>query len=1464
MYIDLNWEVKTNAEFLYRLQRIYKDVEMLERKAAGDPNTSDKIAEKILDIYRLCKYNTGLLLPYFFPAYPYDKPLSCTARPYAYAMFHMQIGGFMAFRAGRQIGKALEENEPCLTPGGWVRISDIKVDDIVYDGLGNPTRVTGVYPQGVRPAYKMTFTDGSHSVCDEEHLWLCKKGGKSRNFSVRSLKQIRARKGRDNPTSDQGIRIPLTRPIQFPEVEHYIKPYTLGLLLGDGCLSKTGTMGFTSADPELGAYLNTQDGIRATLGNNYQYRISNDAECANKHNSKFRQEITRLDLRHTAEFKHIPIEYIYDSVENRLELLRGLMDTDGTIYGKCQVEYYSTSRTLAEQVQFLVQSLGGKATIKEKQGYYKKMGLRVDCKLCYRVMIKIQDVNPFRLKRKADRFYNIRYERTRVLKKIEYTGEANTVCITVASPTKTFITRDCIVTHNSSSFAARQLINAHIIPKHRSMYIVPHQSYLDTYANRLREMERAFKFYSPHKDFRQNLKYKEYPNEAVTQLVKCLTDTQEARSKTTAEALFDECVHMNTTVMSYVGESVTEKKISMFLDGDVILTYDMVGNIKPSKILKILNKGKKHVYRLRFSNNTELICTGNTRFWTSHGWMFACEFLSWEDAAKSETAIQAKTLLALREAATPGDSSWRRMHTMGREIVSTVGIKPRSCAGGLLYSEIRSNKTLRKLTAEDCRQSGLGRQMVPPGNADDSRVQFYASPVLPSGSEREAGKNSNQRMAGSVNLGGDSLVVPGRRDIDASQRGTYKHALVPLRASTIASGYAGKQGSGSKSSTSKEGGKNVFYSQYRSGIYKEVCLKDRTVYTRVDEVQDRHKSASISNVSFLSDSLSMDNRSYSRPSVLSGQVVSKDGEWDASSEGCREGRGIECVLLQQGEASGAERPNFQREAESYEGTPRPEPGIQGEMGSYKSAMEEGQHGEGLCAESCKNGRSGVRPSGKSESGGEGEYSRKESQEAGATKTTETESSATKLIPIHLLSTEYVGMEEVWDIETESKTFFANGIAIHNCQFLDPDFLPDIEQCQKASDMPSTIYAGTSTTMETLLETKFLASSQASWLVRAPGFESASAGTGWINCGDKEDVLKCIRPMGFTNPVNNTVLDVTDGHFVHQDMARFDQGYLGFHIPQIIIPDYANKPEKWMEVWNAYETYDIKKFLQEILGIPTEEGMREITLKDLKAICVLPETPETLKELANATNGRYKYTVSGCDWGGSDYNPASKTKVSFTVHAILGINWDGSMDILHMRQYSGMDYRSISDDICKEHREYGCIGLASDYGVGAAYNMLLRENPAIQPERHIIFGYVGPQSSVIKATAGSSLMNHFSLNRTESITTLYQAVRDRRIRCYHWGLAQDRLLEFLNLFRVPTEGGHGQNTFKYQRHGAKADDTLHAVNFAYCLGRIIMNEPIVEDQALKRMFQSTFSPGLYPQHLNPFASGGMDMGGVISG
>lgn len=1124
MYIDLNWEVRTNAEFKHKLKLLTDDIKRLEKETDGDPHGSDKIASRIIDIYRLCKYNAGLLVPYFFPQYPYDTPLSCSARPYSFAMFHMQIGGFLSIRAGRQIGK-------------------------------------------------------------------------------------------------------------------------------------------------------------------------------------------------------------------------------------------------------------------------------------------------------------------------------------------------------STSFSARQLIYAHVMRKRRSMYIVPHQAFLDTYANRMREMERAFRFYQPHKDYRQNLKYKEYPNESVTMLVKCLTDTQEARSKTTDEALFDETVHKNTITPVYVGNKVEAKRISDILVGEKVLAYDSSGCIKPAYVRENRNKGIKNVWKLKFSNGAELICTGNTRFWTNRGWMFLSEFLSWEEAARGDNVFKAKALLSIREAATPGDTSWRREHAMGREITRPYTVHSRTSTGSLLPSQSANTEKLYQNSTANCGESWLGGQELRILDSDYSSVQFYACPGLPPGFYQypETGKDGYAGMGGSIDLGGYSVVVPGRRDTNSSWGSTYQHTQLSGGTGSYFGGCSHETRSACESAAREERAENLFHNCDRFGSNSQIYRESEALCPRVYDVQSGSEGSDIFDMSFLRDTVFEEGWSYAGYSCVRGLYVPTQSSGNKKQEICAEFRGRLSFMegknkAQAGTESRTESSLSPKEKSSG-GTKKTRSSLCGEMENHSSRMDEEQCGKSETTKNCKNVGSCLRGEGERESAVARGGSCKESTKIRIAENSQ--GTEGKIEPVNLLSIEYVGKEEVWDIDVEEHhTFFANGVAVHNCQLLDPEFLPDIEQCQKASRMPSTIYAGTSTTTDSLLETKFLESSQAAWLIRAPGYTSASAGQGWLNCSDKDDVLKAIQPQGITNPATGQKLDVTDGRFVHQIQSNFELGYLGFHIPQIIIPDYANIPQKWMEIWNAFEHYDIKKFLQEILGIPTEEGMREITLQDLKNMCVLPESPETLKELSAPTKGRYKYTVSGCDWGGSDYNPAAKTKVSYTVHVILGICWDGSIEILHIRQYSGMDYRGIANQICEDHRAYNCVGLASDFGVGAAYNMLLRENPIIRPERHFIFGYTGPQSALIKPPASGGWFNQYSLNRTESITSLYGAIKSRRIRCYAWEWAQERLLELLNLYRVPTETPGGNSSFRYQRHGSKADDTLHAINFAFCLARIILNEPILEDPALSRTFQETFNPSQQPQFFSPY--GGMDLGGAISG
>ena len=416
---------------------------------------------------------------------------------------------------------------------------------------------------------------------------------------------------------------------------------------------------------------------------------------------------------------------------------------------------------------------------------------------------------------------------------------------------------------------------------------------------------------------------------------------------------------------------------------------------------------------------------------------------------------------------------------------------------------------------------------------------------------------------------------------------------------------------------------------------------------------------------------------------------------------------------------------------------------------------------------------------------------------------------------------------MYDIETEKHhTFFANGIAVHNCQLLDANLLPDIEQCQKASQMPMTVYAGTSTTTDSLLEVTYQESSRGAWHIYCHCGEA-------INCGDKEQVVKIIQPEGPMCPRCSGILDVTNGTFIHEDDEALRKDNVGFHIPQVIIGDYANNPVKWAEIYKAFTKYALNKFLEEILGIPSEEGARELTTAQLQAICDPSWTSAALKR--QAARGYYKYVVSGCDWGGSDYNPASKTKLSYTAHAMLGVRSDGFFDIIHFREYAGMAYREVVGQILEDH--CGCRGdaMASDFGVGALYNLLLRESGKLLPDRHLILGYTGPKSAMLSEAGDSLLYNHYSLNRTESITQLYDAIRltPPRIRCFNWAEAADHLLQFQNLVRTPVELPGGQTTFKYTRAGDKVDDAMHAVNFAYIMGRVILGEPLFSDRGLQQ-------------------------------
>jgi Helicase conserved C-terminal domain/SNF2-related domain/LAGLIDADG-like domain len=362
--------------------------------------------------------------------------------------------GILAFDTG--LGKALRATEPVLTSAGWKPIGKLEAGERVYGSDGYTHEVLGVYPQGVRPLFEVTFSDGASVVCDEEHLW--NVNTKVRNHRAQphrtlTLRQIMAEGLKDNG----GARhfIPVAEGAHFPKREFPVDPYTLGALLGDGSFSGTPRI---TTDKALVEQL-----LRLPAGS--QARFKEDAsedgavgeytlhgEGGDNSLTTALREFSLYGKRSWGKF--IPKEYLFGSLAQRFALLQGLLDTDGYFQesGKC-LQFSSSSPELALNTQQLVWSLGGTAKMAVKEEpKYTCQGAERTGRPSYTLTIRLPEHLgcPFRLPRRVALWSPKKhYVPTRSIQKVRPVQSEHAVCIRVSSEDQLFVTKDYIVTHNT-------------------------------------------------------------------------------------------------------------------------------------------------------------------------------------------------------------------------------------------------------------------------------------------------------------------------------------------------------------------------------------------------------------------------------------------------------------------------------------------------------------------------------------------------------------------------------------------------------------------------------------------------------------------------------------------------------------------------------------------------------------------------------------------------------------------------------------------------------------------------------------------------------------------------------------------------------------------------------------------------------------------------------------------------------
>ncbi|MEN3331083.1 MAG: phosphate starvation-inducible protein PhoH [Blastocatellia bacterium] len=367
-------------------------------------------------------------------------------------------------------GRAQPLNSLLMTPNGWREMGEIKVGDLVIGSDGQPTEVLGVFPQGKKPVYRLTMTDGASAVACAEHLWQVKTmEDKRRNRSPRVLQ---TQEMFDNLRRHHQYRyeLPLlSAPVEWEYRSVPVEPYALGLMLGDGGISGKTSPSFATADAELVSSLSL-----SFSGMSLQIRRKSEIDyvlvnpLAGKGGNKFEpirnpltQALRELSLEGTySSTKFIPEIYLYNSAEIRIALLQGLLDTDGgpvTPEGRtCRIQYATTSERLKDDVVFLVRSLGGVAHWRRREAEGRKPGFARGREIPYRNDAFVLDIRlpkqlqPFRLKRKADIYEQSGGGRPmRFIKNVELIGEQETQCISVAATDSLYVTDDFILTHNT-------------------------------------------------------------------------------------------------------------------------------------------------------------------------------------------------------------------------------------------------------------------------------------------------------------------------------------------------------------------------------------------------------------------------------------------------------------------------------------------------------------------------------------------------------------------------------------------------------------------------------------------------------------------------------------------------------------------------------------------------------------------------------------------------------------------------------------------------------------------------------------------------------------------------------------------------------------------------------------------------------------------------------------------------------
>jgi len=351
----------------------------------------------------------------------------------------------------RGVGKSLSLDSVLYTDNGPSNIADIKVGDTILGEDGEFTTVTYKSEVFHTPMYEISLADGRQIKVSEDHInsvihqrqkringkrvsYLDRRDITTQDLFNLPLVATRSKTTKNPKGKENRLWFPLPKPVNYTEKEFPVDPYTLGVLLGDGSIARdTGYARLHCHKDDAPHYKKNMPYQTGTV-----FIDKRNTNVLTFGVLKLGKILKKLQCNVHGNYKVIPEQYLYGSIEQRTALLMGLMDTDGTCSSNGGVSFCSNSIGLAKGVQTLVWSLGGMATLKPKKKSYQ---------VCIQINIPV-----FSLARKLDRQHFRCFSRVPVTSIHKIPTEPSQ-CIAVDNASHTFLTSNYTVTHNTTVFA---------------------------------------------------------------------------------------------------------------------------------------------------------------------------------------------------------------------------------------------------------------------------------------------------------------------------------------------------------------------------------------------------------------------------------------------------------------------------------------------------------------------------------------------------------------------------------------------------------------------------------------------------------------------------------------------------------------------------------------------------------------------------------------------------------------------------------------------------------------------------------------------------------------------------------------------------------------------------------------------------------------------------------------------------